>query len=37
MLGRVRLDVGETKNNEGRTVYLDQELREISTQLQHSQ
>jgi integrase len=27
--GIVRLEVGETKNNEGRTVYLDQELKEV--------
>jgi integrase len=29
--GIVRLEVGETKNNEGRTVYLDQELKEVFT------
>ncbi|MFO7559406.1 MAG: site-specific integrase [Desulfobacterales bacterium] len=28
-LGIVRLEVGETKNNEGRTIYLDEELKEI--------
>ncbi|MDX2501395.1 MAG: site-specific integrase [Deltaproteobacteria bacterium] len=28
-LGIVRLEVGETKNDEGRTVYLDDELKEI--------
>ena len=27
--GIVRLEVGETKNNEGRTVYLDKELKEV--------
>ncbi len=27
--GIVRLEVGETKNDEGRTVYLDEELKEI--------
>ena len=27
--GTVRLEVGETKNNEGRTVYLDDELKEV--------
>jgi len=27
--GIVRLEVGETKNNEGRTVYLDEELKEV--------
>ena len=27
--GIVRLEVGETKNTEGRTVYLDDELRQI--------
>lgn len=27
--GIVRLEAGETKNNEGRTVYLDEELREV--------
>lgn len=27
--GIVRLEVGDTKNNEGRTVYLDEELREV--------
>ena len=29
MQGIVRLEVGETKNNEGRTVYLDDELKEV--------
>ena len=27
--GIVRLEVGETKNNEGRTIYLDEELKEV--------
>ncbi|MDB4442587.1 site-specific integrase [bacterium] len=31
--GIVRLEVGETKNDEGRTVYLDDELKEIFNQL----
>ena len=30
--GIVRLEVGETKNDDGRTIYLDQELREIFQQ-----
>jgi integrase len=31
--GIVRLEVGETKNDDGRTIYLDEELREIFSQL----
>jgi len=30
--GIVRLETGETKNDEGRTVYLDEELKEIFNQ-----
>jgi integrase len=32
LTGIVRLETGETKNDEGRTVYLDEELKEAFTQ-----